>query len=514
MSNLSTSALILKELVKPDSIIETHISYVMLTKDYVYKLKKAVDFGFLDFKLSTKRKVYCILEKELNERFSRGIYEEVLKIARKGKDFVLVPYYNTLVAVDYVLKMKRIPEENFLSAKIKKKLVDKEYMFKIGHHIGNLFKGINTDAENAKDNGSFETIYKNCNENFVQTEEFTDKYIKSDIYGFVKQKTMQFLEKNRELFERRLNQGYIIDGHGDLRLEHIYEDENGIGLVDCIEFNKRFRYNDVISDFAFLLMELDQAGKIELSDACLEGFLRIYDDADTLRLLNFYKCYRAYVRVKIACFMLEGLDKDSEAYNEEVKKLNRLIDLSVCYALNMDTPKCLIYYGLMGSGKSKNSKFLNEKLPSFRINTDEFRKPYFNKKLEEKVLEDFNKGIYSYENSLKIYSEIGKKVAEKLKIGRMAIIDGSFSKREYLRYVKEEINIEPLKIKCEADDNVILERLEERKHKNTITDGRPELYFKQKESFEDIGYDCLLNTKSELKDNFAKTLAFLINNEK
>jgi hypothetical protein len=514
MSELSPSALILKELVKPEKIIETHISYVMLTKDYVYKLKKAVDFGFLDFKLSTQRKIYCILEKELNERFSKGIYEEVLKIARRGKEFVLIPFHNTLVTVDYVLKMKRIDDNNFLSTKIKNSQVDEKYIFEIGKHIGTLFKSINTNYENAKENGSFDVILKNCQENFEQTEPFVGKFIDNGIYEFIKDKTLGFLEGNKELFERRLSDGYIIDGHGDLRLEHIYEDENGIGLVDCIEFNKRFRYNDVISDFGFLLMELDQTGEIGLSDACLKGFLTVYNDSDTLRLLNFYKCYRAYVRVKIACFMLNGLEEGSEKYLEELDKLKRLLDLSLTYALNMIEPKLVIYYGLMGSGKSKNSKMLNQKLPSFRVNTDEFRKEYFNIDKVEKVNEDFNKGIYSYENSLTIYKELGKLADEKLKINRMTIVDGSFSKKEYLRQFQENINIKPLKIKCEADDNTILKRLADRKDKKIATDGRPELYFKQKESFEDIGCDFLIDTTSGVEENIEKTIKFLISNEK
>lgn len=513
MSELSPSALILKELVKPERIIETHISYVMLTKDYVYKLKKAVDFGFLDFKLLNKRKQYCLLEKELNERFSKGIYEEVLKIAKRGKDFVLVPFHNTLLTVDYVLKMKRIDENNFLSNKIKNGQVNKDYIFKIGKHIGELFKGINTNFDNAKENGSFEIVLKNCQENFDQTKPFVDKFIDNEVYNFIKSKTLNFLYKNKELFEKRLAEGYIIDGHGDLRLEHIYEDENGVGLVDCIEFNKRFRYNDVISDFGFLLMELDQYGEIELSDSCLKGFITVYNDSDTLKLLNFYKCYRAYVRVKIACFMLSELDEGGERYVEEFEKLKRLLDLCLTYAMNMNEPKLIIYYGLMGSGKSKNSKMLNQKFPSFRINTDEFRKEYFNIDKFEKVLEDFNQGIYSYENSLTIYEEMGKISDEKLKLNRMTIVDGSFSKKEYLKQFEKHIDIKPLKIKCEADNETILKRLESRKDKKIATDGRVELYFKQKSSFEDIGFDFLIDTTKGVEENLKKTINFLITNE-
>jgi len=510
MTELSTSALILKDILKPEKILETHISYVMLTKDHAYKLKKAVDFGFLDFRLLNKRKIFCILEKELNGRFSKGVYEEVLKIARKKDGFLLVPYESTLLTVDYVLKMKRVRDEEFLSDKIERGVVDNDYATQVGRHIAMLFKGIKTDPIQAKENGSFQTILKNCEENFYQTEKFVGKFINEKEYNFIKKKTYSFLENNSQLFEKRLNEGYIIDGHGDLRLDHVYEDENGIGLLDCIEFNKRFRYNDVASEIAFLLMEFDQKGKVELSDACLKGFVEIFNDEDTLNLLNFYKCYRAYVRVKVACFMLDELKESDERYSAELSKLKRLIDLCQCYAINMEKPKVLIYYGLMGSGKSKNSKMLQKKFPVFRINTDEFRKDYFKISRLERVHEDYNKGIYSYENSKLIYKMMGEKVQEVTKLRRMAVVDGSFLKNELYSIFASHIDTPIYKIKCHADDETILKRLMERKEKKSVSDGRSELYFSQKKHAEDIGADITIDTSNSLEENLKRVIDFLL----
>lgn len=510
MTDLSPSALILKDILKPEKVLETHISYVMLTKDHAYKLKKAVDFGFLDFKLLNKRKIFCILEKELNERFSNGIYEEVLKIAKRGDQLVLVPFENTLLTVDYVLKMKRVKDEEFLSYKIEKGLVNNKYMANVGRHIAHLFKSIKTDDILAKENGNFDTIFRNCEENFHQTGEFLGKFINEKEFNFIKNKTYSFLENNKILFERRLTEGYIIDGHGDLRLDHVYEDENGIGLLDCIEFNKRFRFNDAISEIAFLLMELDQKGEVEKSDACLKGFTEIYNDDDSLTLLNFYKCYRAYVRVKIACFMLNELNEGDERYSVELGKLKRLIDLSLYYAINMDKPKVLIYYGVMGSGKSKNSQILQKKFPVFRINTDEFRKDYFNISRLERVYEDYNKGIYSYENSKLIYKMMGEKVQEMTKLKRMAVVDGSFSKKELYLIFASNINTPIYKIMCYADDKTILKRLAKREEKESVSDGRVELYLKQKKSVEDIGADITIDTTYSLEENLKKVIDFLL----
>lgn len=514
MSKLSTSALILKDIVKPDKIVETHISVVMLAGEFVYKIKKPVDFGFLDFKLLSDRKKYCLLEKNLNERFTNGVYEEVLKIARRGNEFVLVPYYNTLTTVDYVLKMKRIDDTKFLSTKVKNKQVSTDDMKVIGENIARLFKNIVTNPEYATQNGSYDLIVKNCEENFEQTKSFVGRFIPENYYTFIKDKTLNFLKANKNIFNKRLVEGYVVDGHGDLRLEHIFEDENGIGVMDCIEFNKRFRYNDAVSDFAFLLMELDQNGEILLSDACLKGFTKVYNDDDTLNLLNFYKCYRAYVRVKIACFMLSELEENSEIFTEEKTKLERLLKLALTYSVNMETPKIIIYYGLMGSGKSKNSKKFSEDFPSVRINTDEFRKNYFSKGATEKVYEDFNEGIYSTENSKIIYKEISKVTKETFKFKRMVLVDGSFSKRIFYDVFSENMSITPLKILCKTSDEETMKRLSKRLNGNSVSDGRPELYYKQKESFEDIKADLVLNTADEITMNIEKVKNFMIDNEK
>lgn len=514
MSKLSTSALILKDIVKPEKIIETHISVVMIAGDYVYKIKKPVDFGFLDFRLLSDRKKFCLLEKELNERFSKGVYEEVLKIARRANEFVLVPYFNTLTTVDYVVKMKRISDEKFLSTKIKNKEVTAEYMEFIGKSIAGLFKSINTNPEYAKENGGYDLIVKNCEENFSQTEPFVNKFIPRDYFDFIKHKTLNFLKNGRDMFEKRLSDGYIVDGHGDLRLEHIFESENGIGIMDCIEFNKRFRYNDVVSDFSFLLMELDQNKEILLSDACLSGFLKVYDDEYSLRLLNFYKCYRAYVRVKIACFMLSGVEENSEKYSEEKSKLDRLLNLALTYAVNMDSPKIIIYYGLMGSGKSKNSKKFSDDFPSLRINTDEFRKNYFSRGATEKVYEDFNQGMYSPENSKLIYEKISEIADEGMKLKRMVVVDGSFSKKVYYDIFSGKLNAPVTRILCKTTDEETLKRLSKRLNEKSVSDGRPELYEKQKSGFEDIGSDLVLDTADDLGSNIERVINFLAEHEK
>ena len=509
MSELLPEALILKTITNAKEMKETHISYVFLTDDYVYKLKKPVDFGFLDFRLKRARKGYCILEKELNERFSDGIYLDVLKIARQGNDFKLLPYQSTLLTVDYVVKMKRIPDEDFLSNRIEKGLIDIDKAKTIGKQIAERFKNISTPFEQAEEFGGFELIKQNCEENFTQTEKYTDGLIDKDKFNFIKKATLSFIEKNADFLKQRVKDGFVKDGHGDLRAEHVYFSGDNVGLIDCIEFNKRFRFNDVVSDFVFLCMELDATGETEISDAFLSGFLEVFDDEGSKRLINFYKCYRAYVRAKVTCFLLEEKGEDWEFYDEKKQETDKLINMSLLYAINMEKCTHAIFYGLMGSGKTKNSKEFCKNYPAVHLSTDIQRKKQAGIKPEENIHVEFGKSIYSEENSLKLYEKLGNQTDYFDKIGRMCVVDGSFLKRAYLYKFISNHNFSFLKIKFTADDETILKRLEKRKHKKTVSDGRPELFFAQKESAENINPDLIIETVDSPEQNIEKIIGKL-----
>jgi len=502
---------VMKELIKPDRIAETHISYVFLKDDFVYKVKKSVDFGFLDFSSKKKRKAMCILEKELNERFCKDIYLDVLKIVRKEKSFDLVKYDSSLLTIDYCVKMKRIKDDAFLSAKVASGDVTPEDAVRIGENVAKLFKNIKTDPYAAEANGSYDIVRFNCEENFLQTEGYKGGLIDAALFDFIKKQTMRFLDENKEMFDRRLKDGYVVDGHGDLRLEHIYMDGDDFGLIDCIEFNQRFRFNDVMSEIGFLSMEVDQMGKTEFSDGLLEGFFKVYDDADSKKLLNFYRCYRAYVRAKVTCFLLSSKDESWEHYKKNKDDVTKLMNMAALYAANMFETKSLIFYGLMASGKTRNAKVFGEMFPVRHINTDVVRKVMHGIDPESKVHVDFGVDIYSKENSLKLYEELGMMAETNRNLGRMSVIDGSFSKTEYLDRMNIAFKGKFLKVRFFASEEEIVARLEKRKNKICVTDGRIEIYESQKKTAQDIGADFEIETTGRAEDNSMKILGFLIN---
>ena len=501
---------VMKDILRPDKVLETHISTVFIKDDFVYKVKKSVDFGFLDFSSKKKRKGMCIVEKDLNERFSEGIYLEVLKIARKEKEFVLVPFDSSLLTLDYCLKMKRIPDEDFLLYKVKEGEVDSKDAVNIGKKIAELFKGLKTDVDAAELNGSAEIVKQNCVENFDQMEPFVGKFIDSDMLAFVNKQTVKYLEENFEILNSRVKDGFVVDGHGDLRLEHIYMTEDDFGLLDCIEFNKRFRFNDVMSEISFLCTESDLMGDTAFADGLMDGFLSVYDDDNSRELINFYKTYRAMVRAKVACFTIADKDESWEGYVDKKAEIAKYMDMAVTYAANMFETGSLIFYGLMASGKTKNARVFSELYPVEHINTDVVRKLMHGIDPDTDIHVDYAADLYSPENSKKLYEALGEMAENNRKLGRMTLIDGSFSKKSYIEDIKKNYNGGYLKVHFSAPDDVIIDRLEKRIGKTGASDGRIEIYEDQKLSAEEIGADFEVETLGKTEDNAKDIIGYLI----
>ncbi|MGE4498661.1 MAG: AAA family ATPase [Deferribacterales bacterium] len=501
--------MIMKDLLKPEKVVETHISYVFLTSDKVYKVKKNVNFGFLDFSRLKLRKQYCLLEKELNGRFCEGIYGDVLKVARKDKSFEITAYENTQNTLEYVVTMKRIPEENFLSHRVKEGLITEDDIRVTGRHIAELFSSIKTDEASAEENGGASVVRFNCMENFSQTESFAGRFFDKVFYDFIKNKTLAFLDNHQEIFASRVKGGFVVNGHGDLRAEHVFFDGDKVGLIDCIEFNKRFRYNDAVSEAAFICMELDELGRTDLSDALAEGFFEKYSDENSVKLFNFYKCYRAFVRAKVTCFLLAQKGEEWEGFAGVKKSVDRLIDLAASYALNMEKAKTLMFYGYMGCGKSKNAKVFADKFAAAGFNTDVERKLLSGLEPTESRKVALGADIYSHEKSVEVYAHLGRKAAEKAKTGRMTVLDGTFSDPTFVKAAEEEAPFHK-KIRFTAEDSVILERFRERAKKTAVTDGREEIYFQHKDKFVDAGADFSVKTTGSVEDNARRIMEFLI----
>lgn len=302
-------------------VIQTHTSWVLLLEDIVYKIKKPVNFGFLDYSTIEKRLENCKKEVELNRRLCQWVYIGVVPISFIGNRYVIEDFSSP---VEYAVKMRRIPEDRLLKNILPE--VSKEDMKRLARHIANF----HLKAERKDEFGRLEVMKFNTDENFIQTEKYIGITIKKEDYEYIKEKTNQFYEKYKSLFEKRIRDGRIRDGHGDIRLEHVAFLQEGICVFDCIEFNDRFRCGDMLNDMCFLSMELDMMERKDLSKAYEEEYRRMTKDEEFDLFLPFFKCYRAYVRGKVNSFLL-----DDPHYTQKGKAkalAQRLFELSKMYA--------------------------------------------------------------------------------------------------------------------------------------------------------------------------------------
>ncbi|PID71955.1 MAG: hypothetical protein CSB34_04725 [Desulfobulbus propionicus] len=280
------------------SLVQTHISFVLLAGEFVYKFKKPVDFGFLDFSTLEKRKVCCEQELSLNSRLCPDIYLDVVTVNQRHDTFA---FGGDGTIVEYGIKMVRMPEEKMMGNLIKAGQLTKTHLDKIAATLVPFYHNAAT-GEEVNAYGNPEAVGVNVMENFEQTESFVGQ-------GALGKEQFEYIRNYAtaklaccELFERRIAGGYIRDCHGDLHSVNICLPDDGVYIYDCIEFSKRLRFHDVACDVGFLAMDLDFYGLPELSTYFIEQFVQASGDSSLGEVLDFYKCYRAYVRGKIGLF--------------------------------------------------------------------------------------------------------------------------------------------------------------------------------------------------------------------
>jgi len=459
--------------VEKVELVETHISWVFLTGLYAYKVKKAVDFGFLDFSTLAKRRFFVKEELRLNRRLSPEVYLGIVEIKENESRFSLEGEGET---VEVALKMRELKRDWRLDLLLKERLIPSQVMELLGQRIALFHQEAETNTY-ISSFGEPEKVRVNIKENFDQTEQFIDLTIPRIWYDLLKDYSFGFLRDQRDLFFKRVREGFIREGHGDLHTENIYWDGEKLYILDCIEFNERFRHQDNASDVAFLTMDLEAKGFEKDSWRFLNAYLEISGDFDLLKLLKFYKIYRAYVRGKIESFKLT-MDQEAES------KARNYFELAFNYLKIKRKPFLLATCGLIGSGKTTLAKELACGLGAVLVRSDSIRKLSLGLKPSEHRFEPFGEGIYSSgvtERTYKLMVEIAREV---IKDGYPVILDGSFSKkwqRDLVRELSSQFQIPYLLLHTKCPYELLLERLKERQD---ISDGRPEILDEQIKTFE------------------------------
>ncbi len=465
-------------------LLQTHISYIFLAEDLVYKIKKPVDFGFLDFTTLEKRLFYCREEVRLNRRLAPDVYIGVVAVTEDGG---AVRMEGEGAPLEYAVKMKRLPEKSILFGMIKDGSVTAGMIERVARAIADFHKRAKTD-ERISAFGSPEVIKRNTDENFSQTAGFVGLTITRDAYDEIKNFTDRFLKEKERLFIKRMEEGFIRDCHGDIHSEHI-SITNGINIFDCIEFNERFRFCDVVSDFAFLSMDLDFLNRHDLTRTCDRTYFSSTGDGDGKKLLDFYKCYRAYVRGKVEGFELKEPEVDKHEKHRARIRAMQHFHLARLYATGGFRPSMVIVCGLSGTGKSFVSGLLSGYTGFVHLSSDVVRKRLAGLRPEEHRFEPFGKGIYSEDFTIRTYGALIEEADGLLEAGRSVILDATFSKKRFLEDAKRvavskgaEFHV----VLCTSDDETVRRRLLKRRETETVSDALWNIYLKQKELFEPV----------------------------
>jgi aminoglycoside phosphotransferase family enzyme len=325
-------AALLNPAVYPDTAgqvecLQTHISYIFLTESHAYKIKKPVNFGFLDF--STLKKRHHFLEQELvlNRRLAPEIYLAVLPlVVRQGK----LHLGGQGKAIEYALQMVRLPQPLMMDEVAGRRELTTAMMDAIVARLVPFYRQAATGARVNKF-GDLAVIRYNHEENFSQIQPFVGSALSAVSFHDMVKYVNSFMQRQAGLFAARVKAGKIRDCHGDLHMRNICLTD-GVYIFDCIEFNPRFRYGDVAADIDFLAMDLDFHSYSDLSDYFVTRFAAQSDDPDIHKLVNFYKCYRAVVRGKIHAFAAGETELEPEDKEKALQLARNYFDLAWRYS--------------------------------------------------------------------------------------------------------------------------------------------------------------------------------------
>jgi uncharacterized protein len=473
--------------IYPDSttkveMMQTQMSFIFLTGKYVYKIKKPVNLGYLDYSTLEKRLIFCRQEVELNRRLSPDVYLGVIPITRlKG----IISLSGEGEVIDYAVKMLYLPQSRMMNVLLERNHVSAPMVESVAKILVKFHAGAATGPA-INEFGKIENIRLTMEENFSQTDKYIDRAITARQYQNIKEYTRRVLEEKTALFNQRIIENHIRDCHGDLHSAHICFTKP-LCIYDCIEFNDRFRFNDIIAEIAFLAMDLDHFGRADLSRTFIETYTRLSRDFQINELLKFYKCYRAYVRGKVGCFKLDDPYVPQEEKVQTQESSRQYFELAECYT--RIKPVLFVTSGLVGSGKTTLSMALARRTGATVISSDIVRKQLAAIPADEHRFEEPETGIYAPEFSRRTYDALFSSARNILTQGDHVILDASFIKSEERRRaqkIAEETGADFFIIECKLDQEKTRQRLDQRLKNGSVSDGRWEIYGAQQKNAEAI----------------------------
>lgn len=456
--------------------VETHISWIFLTDRYAYKLKKPVRFDFLDFSTKELRRQACETEVRLNRRLARHVYLSVVPVTlRRGR----LALGGEGTPVDWVVKMRRLPADRSLDRLIRAGTLTPEDVRRVGQTLTDFFSHlppltIRTDG------------YRRRLIDHVRTNRAELLNSRHGLDGAavrrVHEAQLRFLLLAPELFDNRVLDGRVVDGHGDLRPEHVYLTPRPT-IIDCVEFNAEFRQLDVLDELCFLAMECARLDAAWVGDEVMAHYCEQAGDHPRPELGAFYKCYRACVRAKVLTLRAEQLAGQDRT--EAIEAARGYLSLADDYGDGLGSPVLLVVRGLTGTGKSTLARRLADLFEMELLGTDAIRRELFGASESPAA---YDADIYRPEHRARVYEEMIRRANALLDERLSVVLDGTFltaASRTDVARLAADAGAALLVVDCHCPDAVARSRIASRLEAGgALSESRPDIHARQKESEE------------------------------
>jgi len=443
-------------------LIQTHISWVILTGEIAYKIKKPVNLGFLDFSTLDKRRFYCEEEVRLNRRLAAEIYLDVIEIKGTAEH----PQINGKGdIIEYAVKMLQFSQDVQLDRVLERGDLKFDKIDSIAHMLAIFHEQIEV-ADSLSPYGEPELVIQPFLENFSQIREQSREDQYTGTLATIENWYTSAKTALSPLFKQRKVSGFIRECHGDLHLRNIAWHHGKPLAFDCLEFNANLRWIDVMSEVAFLVMDLQDHHQELLAQRFLNAYLEHSGDYAGIKVLKYYLTYRAMVRAKVNAIMARQHDISQQQILAANQDCHDYLNLAKSYT-ESSPPVLIITHGLSASGKTTETQPLLELMGAVRIRSDVERKRLFGLKAQEDASAGEGEGIYSPEATEKTYTKLMDLAEMIIEGGYTVIIDAANlqqDQRQLFRNLASQNQVAFIILDFTASTSTLRRRILERKH--------------------------------------------------
>lgn len=430
----------------PAALAETHSAVVVFLGDRAYKVKKPVDLGFLDFRERTTREAVCHREVELNRRLAPDVYLGVADVT--GPDGEVC---------DHLVVMRRMPPGRRLSTLVVEGADVEGDLWRLAHLLAAFHARAERSAA-AEAAASIDALAGRWADNAATLRAHAGRFVDRSAVDRAQALVDRYLAGRRALFERRIAEGRAVDGHGDLMADDIFCLDDGPRVLDCIEFDDRYRLGDTLADVGFLAMDLERLGRPDLADRFLAAYRGHADDTWPPSLAHHHVAYRAHVRAKVTA--IRAAQGDGAAADEA----RRLLALALRH-LEAGRVRLVLVGGLPGTGKSTLAAGLGDALHATVLRSDEVRKELAGLAPTTPAPAAFGQGIYTDESTARTYATLLDRAAVALRLGEVVVLDASWmdpEARATARQVADDADADLSELRCTAAADVAATRMSQR----------------------------------------------------